>query len=452
MDLVQQLERDWKRNQLICKGDHIIVGVSGGADSVCLLAVLSEVRIRWDLTIMAVHVNHSIRKETAVRDADFVKQLCEKLGISCQVETVDVPRLAKENGLSVEEAGRIARYDTFERIRRECGANKIAVAHHLDDNAETILFQLIRGSGLRGMGGMEEKRGRIIRPLLSLTRKQIENWLLEKNLAYVTDETNLVQEYTRNKIRLTVLPYLEQQISEKVREHIVNCGKLCLEADNYFVNEAEKWLEQNGEDDKAGTIEIKSQAFEQLHPALKKYVIRQVMEKICGRKKDISYVHVEEVIQLFQLPVGKSVNLPEHMYAKKTYEKVKIGRCNEKMEAPEMEIGKCHMILEVFPYKKNEKIPENTYTKWFDYDTIKNTVSLRSRISGDKISVVKGGKKKLKDYMIDAKIPREWRDKVPLVADGNQILWVVGYRIGDAFKVTKQTEKILQITIQKDDL
>lgn len=449
--LIQQIEQEWNESHLVEKGDHIVVGISGGADSVCLLAVLYDLMERWELTITAVHINHSIRKETAVRDADFVTKLCKEWKIPCYVETLDVLGMAKRKGISVEEAGRIARYHTFEKLRKQVGADKIAVAHHMDDDAETILFQLVRGSGLRGMGGMEKRRGIIIRPLLSLTRRRIEIWLSERLLSYVTDETNLSQEYTRNKIRLTLFPYLETEISEKAREHIVNCGKICLEADDYLTNEAVKWLNEYGRVDETGAVEIVRKDFQKLHPAMKKYVIRQAINGVAGNKKDIMHGHVEGIVQLFDLPVGKRLCLPEDMYAKKMYDRIKIGKKKEMEDGPKVKIGECQMIISDFPYKKNEKIPESIYTKWFDYDTIKHAVSLRTRLSGDRISVVKGGNKKLKDYMIDAKIPKEWRETIPLVADGNQILWVVGYRIAEDYKVTEQTKKILQIVIRREN-
>ncbi len=153
---------------------------------------------------------------------------------------------------------------------------------------------------------------------------------------------------------------------------------------------------------------------------------------------------------MFDLPVGKQLSLPDERYAHKTYDGVKIGVKKGKTDGPEVKIGECRMILTDFPYKKNEKIPENTYTKWFDYDTIKHAVSLRSRMPGDRIGVAKGQSKKLKEYMIDQKIPRDWREKIPLVADGNRILWVVGYRMAEDYKVTEHTKRILQIEIQWD--
>lgn len=451
MDLIRQIEKEWNVNQLVKKGDHIIAGISGGADSVCLLAVLCALKERWELTVTAVHVNHSIRGETAIRDAVFVERLCREKGVVCHVETADVPAIARKKRLSLEEAGRIARYETFERIRRQCRADKIAVAHHMDDNAETILFQLVRGSGLRGMGGIEPRRGAVIRPLLSLTRKQIEMWLDQQGMTYMTDETNLSQDYARNKIRLTVLPYLENQISGRAGEHIVTCGKLCLEADDYLTGEAKLWLEKYGGGEREKIVEIPEREFFPLHPALKKYIIREAIRHTAGGRKDIAHIHIEEILRLFGLPVGKRLNLPDGIGAWKTYGGVAVGKDRAEMGGPETRIGACHMILTDFPYKKNEKIPENTYTKWFDYDTIKHAVSLRGRKSGDRISVARGQSKKLGDYMIDAKIPKEWRDEIPLVADGDQILWAVGYRMGEDYKVTEHTKRILQIVIEREE-
>ena len=460
MDLVRQIENQWKTNQLVTKGDHIIAGVSGGADSVCLLAVLCQLSEKWHLTVTAVHVNHCIRQETALRDAAFVEEFCRRCKVECHVIKTDVPRIARENGLSLEAAGRMERYRIFEEIRVQYGAQSIAVAHHMDDNAETILFQLLRGSGLKGLGGMGIRRGAVIRPLLFLTRNQIEEWVEQQGLPFVTDETNFSREYTRNRIRLEVLPYLEKYISPNARQHIAECGAICREADDYLRQEAEQWMKRYADWKEKGGF-LPAEEFSRQHPAPQKYVIRLALERLGSGLKDIGHIHVEEIRGLFLRPVGKECRLPGSIGARRTYrgvllEKYGPGESSSVQDhGPgeigqlEMKIGNCSMEMRVFLRKKNEKIPENTYTKWFDYDTIKHTVSMRTRMAGDRISVLAGGSKKLKDYMIDAKIPREWRDQIPLIVDGSHVMWVVGYRISEAYKVTQKTERILQIQVRK---
>lgn len=234
--LVLEIKRYIEANQLIRPGDGVVVGLSGGPDSVFLLYALHTLEPRMDFTLRAVHVHHGIRGAEADRDEAFSEKLCAKLDIPFQAVHVAAPAYAAQHGLSLEEAARILRYEALEAARQQLGQTRaawIAVAHHLDDQAETVLHNLVRGAGLRGLAGMENRRNHVIRPLLSIKREDILKWLKQYDIPYVTDSTNADPHYTRNRIRSTVLPEL-REINPEASAHIAHSAALLREADAYF--------------------------------------------------------------------------------------------------------------------------------------------------------------------------------------------------------------------------
>lgn len=445
-EMEKQVKDYIRLHDMIKKGEHILVGVSGGADSVCLLRIFVSLRQEWNITVTAVHINHGIRGPEADEDEKFVQKLCSDWEIPCLSFACDVPALAQKKGMSLEEAGRYVRYQIFEQQIRMVGANKVAVAHHRDDNEETILLHLFRGSGLKGLRGIEPVRGNIIRPLLCLTRKELEAYLEEKGILWRVDSTNLSEDYMRNKIRLNILPYLKNEVEPAIGRHFVNSGLIFGEIDEYLTNTAVAFLEENAlitEEEFVFPLEkLKSTPI-----AILRYVLQLSLERLAKSRKDISFVHIENMVQLLNKRVGKTVDLPYKIQAEIGYDSFTIRKRKEKCEL----ITEYKMVTTIFPNKK-EKIPKNGYTNWFDYDKIKGTIQLRTRKQGDTLQVLQsGGSKKLKDYMIDAKIPREIRDQIPVVAVENDILWVVGYRMSEAYKVTDKTNTILQIEIRKEE-
>lgn len=233
--LMLEIKRYIGANQLICPGDGVVVGLSGGPDSVFLLYALHTLQARLGFTLRAVHVHHGIRGAEADRDEAFSEKLCAKLAVPFQAVHVAAPEYAAQHGLSLEEAARILRYEALETARQQMGTPSawIAVAHHLDDQAETVLHNLVRGAGLRGLAGMENRRNHVIRPLLSIKREDILKWLEQNNIPYVTDSTNADPHYTRNRIRSTVLPEL-RVINPEASAHIAHSAALLREADAYF--------------------------------------------------------------------------------------------------------------------------------------------------------------------------------------------------------------------------
>lgn len=448
--MVEQVYQYIKKEDMVRQGDTVLVGVSGGADSVCLIYVLSILKERLGINLLAVHIHHGIRGEEADRDAEYVKELCNRLNIECDVVYIDVPAMAKLRHLTEEEAGRIARYECFSSYAESGRAQKIAVAHNKNDNAETILFNLFRGSGIRGLGGIQPVRDCIIRPLLNIERKDIEEYIEDLGINYCTDSTNLTEDYTRNKIRRNILGYAVKEINDGTVDNIVQAGYRLSEAEEYLSCEAEKIFDNNATV-KQGEIIINNSYLRELPLIMRKYVIMHSFEKLCGRRKDITMRHIESTALLVDNETGHMLNLPYGMTALRSYDMLIIrnGQAEETMP------GYCKedVQMRVFKRKKEQIIPQNIYTKWFDYDKISNTLEVRTRKNGDVIEILPGGHKKtVARYMIDNKIPAEERDKILLLADNSDILWIIGYRISEKYKVTDSTENILEVSVSTQNI
>jgi len=457
-----------KKQQLISKGDRILAGVSGGADSVCLLYLLDAYKRELGFELYVVHVNHGLRGKDADEDEAYVQKLCHKLGLHFHAYHEQVSELAAQEGMSLEEAGRKARYEAFLKECREYGCNKIAVAHHMNDTAETVLFHLVRGSGLKGLAGIPPRRRlnqdiEIIRPLLGVKRKEIEAYLTEHKIPFCVDATNLTEDYSRNKLRNRVIPYLEQELNSEAAAHIAKTAEYISEMNDYVNEMVERMFQLYVKEESGLTLSCQTAAE---HAVIRKALIRRIIEKMLPEGlKNITSVHIEKVDQLLNSVVGKKLNLPGGLTVRKRYEDLLFSCSNENRNTIEqkaseitlnihqpseydlIEIGKT-LRVSVIDYKKNAAIPKNAYTKWFDYDKIKNTVLVRTRQTGDYLCIREdGGSKKLKDYFIDRKIPKEERDSILLLADGSHIMWVLGDRISEAYKVSAATKKILVISL-----
>lgn len=450
-----------EKNRMFDQCGAVAAGVSGGGDSVTMLDILNRLKEEYGFQITAVHVNHGIRGAEAQRDQEAAEKLCRKMGIPCRVYCFDVPKLAAQWKTGLEEAGRTVRRQAFEEALAGVpvsGEKKkvIALAHNRNDLAETMLHHLCRGTGLRGLSSMKAAEDGIIRPVLCLERKEINEYLRERNLPYVTDSTNLQDEYTRNRIRHHVLPVLESEINEKTVAHMAETSELIGQAEAYFQEKgaslAEKCRTEKGEI-------LFEKSFLKYPEIIRKYAVRNAVEKLAGKRKDISLIHVRAVLELFELRTGASVKLPYNLEAAKTYEGIIIRKKNP--ENPDRESREYQLPLngslacslgnfetKIFSWS-DQKICEKKYTKWMDYDRIKYDISVRTRKTGDYLTVnSQGHRKKLTRCMIDEKIPCEQRDKIPLITEGSQVLWIVGGRMNERYKITSETKNVLEIKYQ----
>ncbi len=460
--MINKVKQYIENYKMLEKGDQIIVGVSGGADSVCLFHVLLELRKEYELTLHVIHINHGIRGEEAKRDEEFVRELCKKEEVSFQVVHKDIPLLAKEGRMSVEEAGRKARYEVFNQYFLAYKCNKIAIAHNKNDTAETILFHMFRGSGLSGLTGISPVRDRIIRPLLCLERKEIESYLFERGISYLDDSTNFTLDYTRNKIRLKVLKEAEG-INSKAVSHIAMAGETFRELQEYVEKSVMKAAERILVKGTENEILLQIEELSKEDVVIQKEIVRKAFFMLSESLKDIDAYHITSVLQLIKKQPGRRIDLPYGITAMREYNHIELrtkGKdLSKDLEPRELLIPGVTPLFEegksikasLLNYKKNMIIPQSICTKWFDYDKIKDTVLIRCRKQGDYLCIDKGGTKKLKALLIDEKIPRQKRDVLPLLADGSHIMWVIGNRISEAYKVDENTRRILQITITEEE-
>ncbi len=448
--MVEQVRKYIAKHNMLSKSDRIVAGISGGADSICLLCVLLELRGGYDLEITAVHVHHGLRGAAADADEAYVRKFCADRQVPLRVFHVDVRALARRQGWSLEEAGREARREAFAETLRECAGTRIALAHHRDDNVETVLMNLARGTGLRGLGGMLPVNPPYIRPLLGVKREEIENYLKEKNIGYCIDATNLEDAYTRNRLRNFVIPCMEREINGRFSDHVQETAEQMRDLQEYVEQQTEI-LYREGVIEDEGECLIPEKVYGAAPKALRPYLIHRALCRAAGRSRDIEAVHVRLVEELFQKQTGRRTSLPYGLEARRCYEGVRIGACGREENQtllPGMEAGP-EVSCRVFACEgMPETFSENPYTKWFDYDIIKSNLAIRNRMPGDCIVIGRsGGTQKIKKYFIDRKVPERMRDEIWLVAEGSQILWIVGYRQSRRYQVTERTKRILEISI-----
>ncbi len=456
-----------KQNRMIEENDIVLAGVSGGSDSMAMLHLLKELQQEQNFTLRVVHIHHGIRGKEADRDCSFVENICRDWKIPCNVYRYDVPALSREWKLGEEETGRIVRKEAFRREISVCEKQqedcrsleagvKIALAHNREDLAETMIHNLCRGTGLRGLCAMRPVDGKIIRPILCLNREKIADYLREENISHIQDSTNLSDEYTRNRIRHHILPMLEQQVNTKAAEHMAETAARISQAEEYLTQQSSQVLTEFQTD----TGYCFTEKFFLQPQIIRIYALQQAMESLAGRRKDLTAVHYEKVLALYEMQTGKKISLPYHMEARRDYEGVRLSLSgiNEKTDTTVMEWGvlipgtvTCSLgtfSAEIFSYE-GQKIEEKKYTKWFDYDKIVKNPCIRTRKTGDYMVInAQGNTKKLNRCMIDEKIPAEKRDEIPLIACGKEILWMVGNRMNERYKINPQTRKVLVLNYQ----
>lgn len=443
---------------MIRPGALVLCAVSGGADSVCLLNILSELTGQLHFRLEAVHVEHGIRGEESLSDCIYVEELCRRMGVPLTLRRISVPHLAEESKRTIEEEARIQRYRIFRETAEEKGASAAAVAHNQNDQAETVLFNMIRGSGIRGLAGIRpvRKEGNllVVRPLLCAGRTEIERYLQEKGIAFCTDRTNRDLDISRNRIRLQVLPEL-LKLNRQAAEHIASSAENLAETEQYLERETKRAAERCIRGQK-----LQLESFSREDPVIRKRVLRECIRRFTPGQslKDIGKVHIRELEDLCLGPDGRRVSLPKGVTAirqgdavifRSGYESSAAGKAPQRMEEitvalpfegeKEIEAGGCHFSLSCGIFGKDEPARKK-FTKWLAYDTIagreEREICFRSRRPGDFLVISQGGgRKKISDYMTDCKIPKDQRDRLVLVTQGSHVLWVPGGRISEAAKV-----------------
>lgn len=440
--LLDKVRKTITDNNLLEIGDNVICAVSGGADSVCLLHVMQALKKEFRLNVYVANVNHMIRGEESHRDSDFVKSICKAADLTCFYREYDVKTIAKERKLGEEECGRILRYEFFDEIAKEIGNAKIATAHNLNDNAETILFRLIRGSSAHGLSGISYKRGNIIRPILNISRSEIEEYLLLNGISWCTDSTNLLPIYARNKIRLKVIPELNSVVKNS-EKRIVSAARLINDDDKYLSSIADNALSECFFKDY-----LLLSAFNKYELPIKRRIVSRILS--VWKMKEITSEKIEDFINYTSKESGKRYDINSDSYLEKSYDRI---CCRMREHVVETEFSICEETsFNYETFKINIKITNippdksgNTVAV-FDADKLSFPLKIRFRKKGDKMKI-KGmlGTKKISDIFSDDKIDRVKRDKIPLVLKDNEIIFLGGLRQAPFYEIDNRTEKYLSI-------
>ena len=454
VNLIQRI----KQKHIIKPHDCLVVGLSGGPDSVCLLHALSQLKKTMPLTLYAAHLNHNLRGMEANQDAGFAMAFSKQLGVHCIVKSENVEAVAKREKLSIEAAGRQCRYQFLEEVADRIGADKIAVAHHLNDQAETLLLHLLRGSGLPGLVGMVQQRERIVRPLLEISREEILGYCDEHQLSYCHDATNDEPVVMRNKVRLQLIPLMETYNPEVVKALGRTAALLERDEETLSALSEEAWLRCKRQHQ---SDVFETQSLKQLPDAILSRVIRHIWRSQTATNHTLQMVHVEKVMKAvrsplqekhFQLPGGVTITVTQDELAclvKNGERKTKplmppvVVRDNGTTWLPQNR-GSIRVLRRkaVFP----PTLSDNPYRQVLAADSLKKDLILRHRRQGEYWEPLGlGGKKSLKKTLMEMKIPRDERDQQLLLCHGDQVMWVVGSGISERVRVTDETKEVLVV-------
>ncbi|MDU3137362.1 MAG: tRNA lysidine(34) synthetase TilS [Anaerococcus prevotii] len=456
MTIINKVRETIRENKLIEKGDNIIVGASGGPDSQFLIYALVELRKEMDFTIVLAHLNHLHRKE-ADFDESLVEDTAKKFGLDFRKKAASMDDYAKKYGLSSEDAGRRLRYEFFRGIQKDYPKSKIAVAHNLDDQAETVLMRIIRGTGVEGLRAMDYRNNDIIRPILDIKKAKILEYLDREKIPYAIDKTNFTADYTRNKLRLEIIPEIEM-INPNFKESLVNLSEIATNeisiSDSYIKNIYEDIIIQR----KIDSISFDKVGFENKDKAIQARLIRRAIGEIKKEVRDISKDNIDNFLSLTDLANGKSI-IKDDLLFLKSYKFYRLGLIKEDSQAIEDEISidigdeisfgdKRIKISSVSDFQKKH----GKNIEYFDRDKLTFPLSVRFRKNGDKFRPIGlGHSKKLKDFFIDMKVDKEKREKIPLILSENDIIWVTSFRSSEDYKVDPSTKNIMKIEVYDED-
>ncbi len=454
-----------KRENLIESGDKVLVAFSGGADSAALLHILKELESELGISVFAAHFNHQIRNVDAHKDALFAYRMSKQWGIPCFLKSVNIPELAKEKNLTMEEAARVGRYEFFFEIKERLNIDKIAIAHNLDDQAETVLMRIMRGTGLNGLTGISYKReDGVVRPLMDVKRYEIEEYCKVNDVEYRTDATNFQSCYTRNKIRLELLPFIEDDFACNIKEILSRMSNGIREDSLFLENISDNFYKKSHRKVEDYAIEFDLETFSGYDVAIQKRLLRSAYTELTKSHDGLESVHLDEAIKILRNPKKDVMtNFPKGIIVTKkgynlyvtqkpiVYENIDFEYVidSEKITCID-EIGYT-VEAEIMSKERCKTLLSGTNIKAFDLDKIKGNIVVRNRRTGDKIKPVGfGGTKKIKDIFIDKKIPFSQRGNIPIFADDEKIIWVFGHEISEESKIDETTTQVVRLTVKQN--
>lgn len=473
--LISRVRAVISHHALIARGDKVIVGVSGGPDSLVMLHVLCALRDDLQFTVHVAHLNHQLRAADSQADADFVAAIAREWQLDATIESRDVNALAQAKHLSIEEAARHARYAFLAEVAQKQGASVVAVAHNRDDQVETVLMHWLRGSGLAGLRGMLYKsqipnsNSQLIRPLLDVTRVEIEQYVQANGLTPREDKSNLDTTFFRNRLRHEVLPYLES-LNPNLREVLYHSAlSIADDYDSLGATIEREFSKVVREDKEHGAIVFSREAWRALHPALQRGTLRMAVHRLRGNLRDLNWVHVEDARRIaLEKNAGAEATLPNGLVLVVGYDDFIIADTERSVPLPDLPLLRVDeiVLLEngvtalpdtnwvIETHFVNNKAAE-TKVRWaatFDFAMCRGEKKLRRRRAGDRFQPVgmNGHSRSLHQFMIDEKIQRGVRDLLPLLIVDNRIAWVCGWRIDERARVTERTAQFWYVTFRRN--
>ena len=437
-------------------GDNVLVGLSGGPDSVCLLTMLHAFKGEMGLRLHAVYVDHGLRPSEAPDEIAFCDELCSSLSVPFLVKVVDVKTYAAERGMNRQEAARDLRYQTYKEVLFQVRGERIALGHTADDQLETFLLRLLRGAGPKGLSGIPPVRGNFVRPLIETERDDVEEYLDRRRIRYIVDSSNLREDYLRNRIRKTFIPALK-----KVNPSIVLTTQRTMgilrEEERYFDIIVAKSLMKLISRKTNSRIELFLIPMEAMEKVILRRVLRRAIEETRGLRR-IEFINIEEIIDLIKKGrAGDRVYLPDGLRAIRGYATLTItSEAPKKLETLSLAVPgeavsrECKVVVRASVEEAAVDYKDGKTTAGFDADKTGTLLTVRSRREGDFFFPMGFGKrKKLQDFFVDEKVPRDERDEIPLVVKGTDIVWIAGFRGDERFKVTEETTRFLRLELKK---
>ncbi|MBE9547553.1 MAG: tRNA lysidine(34) synthetase TilS [Proteobacteria bacterium] len=460
--MLNKVKETIKKHNMLAMGNRIVVAVSGGPDSVALLKVLSMVSGKYRLSLVAAHLNHGLRGEESNSEERFARELCESMGIAFESKYIDVPSLIKGEKRSPEDVCRDVRYNFFKKVREKYKADKIALGHNLDDQAETVIMKFLRGSGMGGLRGILPMRdGIYIRPLISVTRDEILTFLKKEGMEFVTDSSNVEDIYLRNRIRNRLIPELRENYNPGLEENLDHTADIIRVEDDYIKTAVEDVLTTWGVDRNQDDIRVNIPELVKLHEAIQRRVIKTLLQNCSHQKKGIGYLHVKSVMDLITggSPNG-ILNLPFDLEVRREYDllvisktKTPVGRNHEfhyTVEIPgtvnikELGIKATFDLVDSVPTLNFD----TDRTVFMDYENISFPLIIRNMKPGDRIQPFgMNGTKKVKSFFIDEKTPKNRRKEIPLLVDQKSVLWIMGMRLSERARITDKTTRVVKAEI-----
>lgn len=458
--MLDQLKAAIARQALIARGDRVLVACSGGPDSLALLHGLWRLQDELEFEVAAAHLDHGFRGAESRAEAQFVEAFCRERGIRCWSEAVNMPDILRREGLSSQDGSRRERYAFLRRVAAAWPASSIATGHQLEDQAETLLLHLLRGAGPNGLAAMSEKSADLIRPLLGISRVAIEAYCIEQRLVPRRDSSNAKTDYSRNRLRLDVMPLL-RSFNPALPQALGRTAQLLAEQRQFMREQANAAFAQLASWQNE-TLELDAAGLAKLHVALQREIFRLALEKKRGQLTGITFDHVETLIKMHCLPVGSRMELPNGLQARRTYRAVLLEARSQApqlsgladpqplavpgvLEIPELGVS---LTAELFDATVPES--ESADSVVIDVEALQGELFVRTRRNGDRFAPVGlGGSKKVKEFFIDEKIPRELRDAIPLVCDAAGIIWIAGYRKSERASAGSGRRKCIRLTIHR---